>query len=121
MQFEKVVYTVKEKAGILHIPIIRMGDLTFKSSVRCYTRTMSAMVMDDFEERRNSDDSLITFHKGEKVLLMHMLSNRGFGSVTCLHCSIMCPCWNYLAQLTSSNYFAAGLWIRPCVQIGFLP
>ncbi|XP_035235651.1 extracellular matrix protein FRAS1 isoform X1 [Anguilla anguilla] len=67
MQFEKVVYTVKEKAGVLHIPIIRTGDLTFKSSVRCYTRTMSAMVMDDFEERRNSDDSLITFHKGEKV------------------------------------------------------
>ncbi|KAJ8398108.1 hypothetical protein AAFF_G00431850 [Aldrovandia affinis] len=67
MQFEKVVYTVKEKAGVLHIPIIRTGDLTFKSSVRCYTRTMSAMVMDDFKERRNSDDSLITFHKGEKV------------------------------------------------------
>lgn len=69
MQFEKVVYTVKEKVGVLHIPIRRTGDLTFKSSVRCYTRTMSAMVMDDFEERRNSDDSLITFHKGEKVLL----------------------------------------------------
>ncbi|KAG7481357.1 hypothetical protein MATL_G00065830 [Megalops atlanticus] len=67
MQFEKVVYSVKEKDGVLHIPIIRTGDLTFKSSVRCYTRTMSAMVMDDFEERRNSDDSLITFLKGEKV------------------------------------------------------
>ncbi|XP_071779938.2 extracellular matrix organizing protein FRAS1 [Centroberyx gerrardi] len=67
MQFEKSAYTVKEKDGVLHIPIIRTGDLSFKSSVRCFTRTMSAMVMDDFEERRNADDSRITFLKGEKV------------------------------------------------------
>uniref|UniRef100_A0A8D0CH89 Fraser extracellular matrix complex subunit 1 n=1 Tax=Scleropages formosus TaxID=113540 RepID=A0A8D0CH89_SCLFO len=67
MQFEKNTYTVKENDGILHLPIIRTGDLTFKSSVRCYTRTMSAMVMDDFEERTNTDNSKITFHKGEKV------------------------------------------------------
>ncbi|XP_024000893.1 extracellular matrix organizing protein FRAS1-like [Salvelinus sp. IW2-2015] len=33
----------------------------------CFTRTMSAMVMDDFEERRNTDDSRIAFLKGEKV------------------------------------------------------
>ncbi|XP_030272850.1 extracellular matrix organizing protein FRAS1 isoform X1 [Sparus aurata] len=67
MQFEKTVYTVKEKDSVLHIPIFRTGDLSFKSSVRCYTRTMSAMVMDDFEERRNADESRITFLKGEKV------------------------------------------------------
>ncbi|KAL4623271.1 extracellular matrix protein FRAS1, partial [Arapaima gigas] len=67
MQFEKHAYTVKEKDRILHIPIIRTGDLTFKSSVRCFTRTMSAMVMDDFEERTNTDSSKITFHDGEKV------------------------------------------------------
>ncbi|XP_041644401.1 extracellular matrix protein FRAS1 [Cheilinus undulatus] len=67
MQFEKSVYTVKEKDGVLHLPVIRSGDLTFKSSVRCFTRTMSAMVMDDFEERRNADESRITFLKGEKV------------------------------------------------------
>lgn len=67
MQFEKTAYTVKEKDGALHIPIIRTGDLSFKSSVRCFTRTMSAMVMDDFEERRNADESRITFLKGEKV------------------------------------------------------
>ena len=67
MQFEKTVYTVKEKDSVLHIPIFRTGDLSFKSSVRCYTRTMSAMVMDDFEERRNTDESRITFLKGEKV------------------------------------------------------
>ncbi|XP_067377534.1 extracellular matrix protein FRAS1 isoform X3 [Channa argus] len=67
MQFEKSAYTVKEGDSILHIPIIRTGDLSFKSSVRCFTRTMSAMVMDDFEERRNADESRITFLKGEKL------------------------------------------------------
>lgn len=67
MQFEKSAYTVKEKDHVLRIPIIRTGDLSFKSSVRCFTRTMSAMVMDDFEERRNADESRITFLKGEKV------------------------------------------------------
>ncbi|XP_072243382.1 extracellular matrix organizing protein FRAS1 isoform X1 [Leuresthes tenuis] len=67
MQFEKGAYTVKERDSVLHIPIIRTGDLSFKSSVRCFTRTMSAMVMDDFEERRNADESRITFLKGEKV------------------------------------------------------
>lgn len=68
MQFEKSAYTVKERDGVLHILIIRTGDLSFKSSVRCFTRTMSAMVMDDFEERRNADESRITFLKGDKVL-----------------------------------------------------
>ncbi|CAJ1069789.1 extracellular matrix protein FRAS1 [Xyrichtys novacula] len=67
MQFEKSLYTVKEKDGVLHLPVIRSGDLSIKSSVRCFTRTMSAMVMDDFEERRNAEDSRITFLKGEKV------------------------------------------------------
>ncbi|CAN9512669.1 unnamed protein product [Ophioblennius macclurei] len=67
MQFEKISYTVKEKDSVLHIPIIRSGDLSFKSSVRCFTRTMLAMVMDDFEERKNTDESSITFLKGEKV------------------------------------------------------
>lgn len=67
MQFEKSAYTAQEKDGALHIPVIRTGDLSFTSSVRCFTRTMSAMVMDDFEERRNADESRITFLKGEKV------------------------------------------------------
>lgn len=71
MQFEKVAYTVKEKDGVLHIPIVRTGDLTYKSSVRCFTRTMSAMVMDDFEERRNADVSRVVFLKGEKVLFTY--------------------------------------------------
>lgn len=69
MQFEKNSYTVRERDSVLHISVIRTGDLSFKSSVRCFTRTMSAMVMDDFEERRNTDESRITFLKGEKVKL----------------------------------------------------
>ncbi|XP_071003248.1 extracellular matrix organizing protein FRAS1-like, partial [Oncorhynchus clarkii lewisi] len=67
MQFEKTAYKVTEKEGVLNIPVVRTGDLTVKSSVRCFTRTVSAMAMDDFEERRNADDSRISFLQGEKV------------------------------------------------------
>ncbi|XP_053559271.1 LOW QUALITY PROTEIN: extracellular matrix organizing protein FRAS1 [Bombina bombina] len=67
MQFSKDVFTVKEKDGAVHVPVIRTGDLSFESSVRCYTQSQTAQVMDDFEERRNSDDSRITFLKGDKM------------------------------------------------------
>nr|XP_023408991.1 extracellular matrix protein FRAS1 [Loxodonta africana] len=67
MQFAKDLLLVKEKEGVLRIPIIRSGDLSYESSVRCYTQGHSAQVMEDFEERRNSDSSRITFLKGEKV------------------------------------------------------
>lgn len=67
MQFEKTAYTVKEKDSVLHIPILRTGDLSLESSVCCFTRTMSAMVMDDFEERRNAEESRVAFLRGEKV------------------------------------------------------
>ncbi|XP_053317651.1 extracellular matrix organizing protein FRAS1 [Spea bombifrons] len=67
MQFSKDVLMVKEKDGVLHVPVIRTGDLSYESSVRCYTQSHTARVMDDFEERRNSDDSRLTFFKGEKV------------------------------------------------------
>ncbi|XP_048220046.1 extracellular matrix organizing protein FRAS1 isoform X2 [Perognathus longimembris pacificus] len=67
MQFAKELLLVKEKEGVLHVPIIRSGDLSYQSSVRCYTQSHSAQVMEDFEERRNADSSRITFLKGEKV------------------------------------------------------
>ncbi|KAJ7419121.1 hypothetical protein WISP_55751 [Willisornis vidua] len=67
MQFIKDTYTVKEKEGTLHIPIFRTGDLSYESSVRCYTRSQTAQVMEDFTERRNTEESRITFLKGEKV------------------------------------------------------
>ena len=88
MQFEKSAYTVKERESVLHIPVIRSGDLSFKSSVRCFTRTMSAMVMDDFQERTNQDESRITFLKGEKVPFIHLIHMcivvSFVGSATCL-------------------------------------
>ncbi|KFO84606.1 Extracellular matrix protein FRAS1, partial [Buceros rhinoceros silvestris] len=67
MQFTKDTYTVKEKEGTLHIPIFRTGDLSYESSVRCYTQSQTAEVMEDFAERRNAEESRITFLKGEKV------------------------------------------------------
>ncbi|XP_045849209.1 extracellular matrix organizing protein FRAS1 isoform X2 [Meles meles] len=67
MQFAKDLLLVKEKEGVLHVPIIRSGDLSYESSVRCYTQGRSAQVMEDFEERRNADSSRITFLKGEKM------------------------------------------------------
>ncbi|KAJ8787731.1 hypothetical protein J1605_022762 [Eschrichtius robustus] len=67
MQFAKDLLLAKEKEGVLHVPIIRSGDLSYESSVRCYTQGHSAQVMEDFEERRNTDSSRITFLKGEKM------------------------------------------------------
>lgn len=67
MQFAKDLLLVKEKEGVLHVPVVRSGDLSYESSVRCYTQSHSAQVMEDFEERRDADSSRITFLKGEKV------------------------------------------------------
>uniref|UniRef100_A0A4W4DQF0 VWFC domain-containing protein n=1 Tax=Electrophorus electricus TaxID=8005 RepID=A0A4W4DQF0_ELEEL len=67
MQFEKVAYTVKEEDRALHVPVVRTGDLSYRSSARCFTRTMSATATDDFEERRNADVSRVVFLRGEKV------------------------------------------------------
>ncbi|XP_042325028.1 extracellular matrix organizing protein FRAS1 [Sceloporus undulatus] len=67
MKFSKDLYPVKEKDGILHASIIRTGDLSYESSVRCYTRSQTARVMEDFEERRDTEESRIIFLKGEKV------------------------------------------------------
>ncbi|KAK7830950.1 hypothetical protein U0070_018494, partial [Myodes glareolus] len=67
MQFAKDLLLVKEKEGVLHVPVVRSGDLSYESSVRCYTQSRSARVMEDFEERRDADSSRITFLKGEKV------------------------------------------------------
>ncbi|XP_073093519.1 extracellular matrix organizing protein FRAS1 isoform X4 [Manis javanica] len=67
MQFAKDLLLVKEKEGVLHVPIVRSGDLSYESSVRCYTRGHSAQVVEDFEERRNAESSRIIFLKGDKM------------------------------------------------------
>uniref|UniRef100_A0A8D1XWP0 FRAS1-related extracellular matrix protein 2 n=1 Tax=Sus scrofa TaxID=9823 RepID=A0A8D1XWP0_PIG len=65
MQFKERVYTGNENDGQVVAVIHRSGDIQFRSSVRCYTRQGSAQVMMDFEERPNTDLSVITFLPGE--------------------------------------------------------
>lgn len=68
MQFKERVYTGDENDGQIVAMIHRSGDLQFRSSVRCYTRQGSAQVMMDFEERPNTDTSIITFLPGKSEL-----------------------------------------------------
>ncbi|XP_006002942.1 FRAS1-related extracellular matrix protein 3 [Latimeria chalumnae] len=65
VQFKEPLYTVNEKDGEVSAIVYRSGDITYKSTVRCYTRQGSAEVMMDYEERPNTDESLITFLPGE--------------------------------------------------------
>ena len=65
IQFDKISYTTSEEAGTLNVVLLRTGDLRSASSVRCYTRYMTAAVERDFKERADTDDSLIVFNSGE--------------------------------------------------------
>ncbi|NWX84662.1 FREM2 protein, partial [Nothoprocta pentlandii] len=65
MQFKEPVYTGNENDGQISAVIYRSGDIQYTSTVRCYTRQGSAQVMMDFEERPNTDSSIITFLPGE--------------------------------------------------------
>ncbi|XP_020825655.1 LOW QUALITY PROTEIN: FRAS1-related extracellular matrix protein 2 [Phascolarctos cinereus] len=65
MQFKERVYSGNENDGQIVAMIYRSGDIQHRSSVRCYTRQGSAQVMMDFEERPNTDSSIITFLPGE--------------------------------------------------------
>ncbi|XP_017206108.3 FRAS1-related extracellular matrix protein 2 [Oryctolagus cuniculus] len=65
MQFKERMYTGSENDGQIVAVIHRSGDIQYQSSVRCYTRQGSAQVMMDFEERPNTDISVITFLPGE--------------------------------------------------------
>ncbi|XP_065487955.1 FRAS1-related extracellular matrix protein 2 [Caloenas nicobarica] len=65
MQFKESVHVGNENDGQISAMIYRSGDIRYKSTVRCYTRQGSAQVMMDFEERPNTDSSIITFLPGE--------------------------------------------------------
>ncbi|XP_069747817.1 FRAS1-related extracellular matrix protein 2-like isoform X2 [Narcine bancroftii] len=65
VQFKDSTYVGKENDGQITAVVYRSGDISYKSTVRCYTRQASAQVMMDFVERPNTDDSLITFLPGE--------------------------------------------------------
>eukprot|EP00062_Callorhinchus_milii_P013911 gi/632962602/ref/XP_007897409.1/ PREDICTED: FRAS1-related extracellular matrix protein 3 [Callorhinchus milii] len=64
-QFRDAHYAGSEQAGQITALVYRSGDISYKSTVRCYTRQGTAEVMSDYEERPNTDDSIITFLPGE--------------------------------------------------------
>ncbi|XP_072547608.1 FRAS1-related extracellular matrix protein 2b [Salminus brasiliensis] len=65
VQFRDAAYTGSENDGKITAIIYRSGDLSYRSSVRCYSRQGSAQVMMDFNERPNTDASVIMFLPGE--------------------------------------------------------
>lgn len=69
MQFKESVYIANENDGQVSAMIYRSGDIRYTSTVRCYTRQASAQVMMDFEERPNTDSSIITFLPGKFLIL----------------------------------------------------
>lgn len=73
MQFMKAEYRVDEENETVTVPVVRTGDLSYVSSVICYTRQQSASVADDYKERTLTDDSRLTFTPGEKVSCVFVL------------------------------------------------
>uniref|UniRef100_A0A6Q2XCM4 Calx-beta domain-containing protein n=1 Tax=Esox lucius TaxID=8010 RepID=A0A6Q2XCM4_ESOLU len=65
VQFRDAIYTGHENAGGISAVVFRSGDISHRSTVRCYTRQGTAQVMMDFDERPNTDASIITFLPGE--------------------------------------------------------
>ncbi|XP_059401005.1 FRAS1-related extracellular matrix protein 2-like [Carassius carassius] len=65
VQFKQAVMTAEESEGHITAMVHRSGDIRHKSTVRCYTRQGSAQVVSDFDERPNTDTSILTFLPGE--------------------------------------------------------
>ncbi|XP_061786816.1 FRAS1-related extracellular matrix protein 2-like [Nerophis lumbriciformis] len=65
VQFREAVHSAQEHEGRLAVTVHRSGDLRWRSTVRCYTRQGSAQVVSDFDERPNTDASILTFLPGE--------------------------------------------------------
>ncbi|XP_072514172.1 FRAS1-related extracellular matrix protein 2a [Salminus brasiliensis] len=65
VQFKQILLVGEESEGHLIAMVQRSGDISHRSSVRCYTRQGSAQVASDFAERPNTDASIITFSPGE--------------------------------------------------------
>ncbi|XP_045572526.1 FRAS1-related extracellular matrix protein 2 [Salmo salar] len=65
VQFKAAAYKVDEADGEMKAVVYRSGDISHRSTVRCYTRQGSAEVMMDYDERPNTDGSLVTFFPGE--------------------------------------------------------
>ncbi|XP_064840805.1 FRAS1-related extracellular matrix protein 2-like [Oncorhynchus masou masou] len=65
VQFHDAMYMGHENSGQISVVVYRSGDISYRSTVRCYTRQGTAQVMMDFNERPNTDASIITFLPGE--------------------------------------------------------
>ncbi|XP_053728252.1 FRAS1-related extracellular matrix protein 2b isoform X1 [Synchiropus splendidus] len=65
MQFRHPVHIGSENSGQVSAMVYRSGDISHRSTVRCYSRQGTAQVMMDFVERPNTDASIITFLPGE--------------------------------------------------------
>lgn len=65
VEFKQAVLTAEESEGQILAMIHRSGDIRHRSTVRCYTRQGSAQVATDFDERPNTDASIITFLPGK--------------------------------------------------------
>lgn len=79
MQFKNSHLTGEESDKRLTAVVQRSGDITHQSTVRCYTRQGSAQVASDFEERPNTDASIITFLPG--VVFFHDIGNFGWSEL----------------------------------------
>lgn len=64
VQFREAVYTGEESDGQITVTVYRSGDIRHRSTVRCYSRQGSAEVASDFDERPNTDASVVTFLPG---------------------------------------------------------
>ncbi|BFZ14656.1 hypothetical protein BsWGS_17695 [Bradybaena similaris] len=63
--FKEAGYRVKENDGEVRAVVVRSGDTSHESSVRCYTRQASARVDLDYLERPDTNASLILFQPGD--------------------------------------------------------
>lgn len=68
MEFTYTEMVVKESERMVEVPIRRLGDCSQNSSVICYTRQNTAVVMMDYTERPLTEASRVMFLPGEKVL-----------------------------------------------------
>lgn len=67
VQFRDAVYVGNENSGQISALVYRSGDISYKSTVRCYSRQGTAQVMMDFNERPNTDASIIIFLPGSVI------------------------------------------------------
>lgn len=67
VQFRDAVNVGNENSGQISAVVYRSGDISYKSTVRCYSRQGTAQVMMDFNERPNTDASIITFLPGRVI------------------------------------------------------